>query len=165
MMDAAHIAAYLRDNDIAGEVVSLTEHTPTVEAAARALGTSVDRIAKSVLFLADAAPVLVVANGLARIDYKRLADYLGLSRRRLKLADAEAVLAITGFPVGAMPPFGHRVRLRTLVDARVLAEPEIYAGGGALDALLRIAPAEIARATGAETVDVVQPAQDQEMTP
>ena len=51
----------------------------------------------------------------------------------------------------------------SLRDRRVLAEPEVYAGGGALDALLRIAPAEIVRVTNAETGDlVVGPAQGAE---
>lgn len=158
-MDATNIAAYLREHGIAGEMVFIPEHVPTVEAAARVVGTTVERIVKSVLFLADSAPVLVIANGTQRVDYKRVADYLGLSRKRLKLADAPTVLEITGFPVGTVPPFGHKTRLRTLIDGGVLAQPEVYAGGGAIDALLRIAPPEIVRATGAETVSVIAAAQ------
>jgi prolyl-tRNA editing enzyme YbaK/EbsC (Cys-tRNA(Pro) deacylase) len=155
-MNAADVAAYLRAHGLAGELVTLPEHVPTVEAAARAVGASVERIVKSVLFLADSSPVLVIANGTQRVDYKRVADYLNLSRKRLKLADAPTVLAITGFPVGTVPPFGHKTRLRTLIDAGVLAQPEVYAGGGAIDALVRIVPAEIVRATGAEMVNVVE---------
>jgi prolyl-tRNA editing enzyme YbaK/EbsC (Cys-tRNA(Pro) deacylase) len=154
-MDSAHIAAYLRANELTGEVVHLPMHVPTVDDAARAVGTTPERIIKSVLFLADGAPVLVIANGTARVDYKRVADYLGLSRKRVKLADADAVLAITGFAVGTVPPFGHPTRLQTLIEASVLDQPEVYGGGGAIDALLRIAPAEIVRATQAETVNVV----------
>lgn len=153
-MNAEHIAAFLKAHGLAGEVVRLAEPTPTVETAARAAGTTVERIVKSVLFLADGQPVLVVTNGLGRVDYKRVADHLGLSRKRLKLADAPTVLEVTGFPVGTVPPFGHKTPLRTLVEAGVLAQPEVFAGGGAIDALLRITPAEIVRVTGAETVSV-----------
>jgi prolyl-tRNA editing enzyme YbaK/EbsC (Cys-tRNA(Pro) deacylase) len=153
-MDAQDIAAYLLEHQVAAKVVNLPDHVPTVEDAARAVGTTVERIVKSVLFLADEAPVLVIANGTARVDYKRVADYLGLSRKRLKLADAETVLAITGFAVGTVPPFGHKARLRTLIEAGVLKQPEVYAGGGAIDTLLRVAPAEIVRATNAEMVNV-----------
>jgi prolyl-tRNA editing enzyme YbaK/EbsC (Cys-tRNA(Pro) deacylase) len=155
-MNAADVAAYLRAHGLAGEIVHLPDHTPTVEATARAVGAPVERIVKSVLFLADAVPVLVIANGTQRVDYKRVADYLRLSRKRVKLADAPTVLDLTGFPVGTVPPFGHKTRLRTLIDAGVLAQPEVYAGGGAIDALLRITPAEIVRATKAETVSVVE---------
>lgn len=154
-MDARDVAAFLAEHAIAGEIMTLPAPTPTVEAAARAAGTTADRIAKSVLFIAAGAPVLVIANGLSRIGYKRVADHLGVSRKQLKLADAPTVLALTGFPVGTVPPFGHTTRLRTLLDAGVLAQPEVFAGGGAIDALLRIAPAEIARVTGAEVVEVV----------
>jgi prolyl-tRNA editing enzyme YbaK/EbsC (Cys-tRNA(Pro) deacylase) len=38
----------------------------------------------------------------------------------------------------------------------VLEQPEVFAGGGALDALLRVTPQEIQRVTGAEVVDVVK---------
>jgi prolyl-tRNA editing enzyme YbaK/EbsC (Cys-tRNA(Pro) deacylase) len=155
-MDATHVSAYLRAHGITAELVRLPEHVPTVEAAARAVGTSVERIVKSVLFLADSAPVLVIANGTQRVDYKCVADHLHLSRKRVKLADAPTVLDLTGFPVGTVPPFGHKTRLRTLIDSGVLAQPEVYAGGGAVNALLRIAPAEIVRATGAEIVQVVE---------
>ena len=155
------LAAFLRAHHIAGEVLWLAEHTPTVEVAARVMGTTVDQIVKSVLFiqsgdaeLAERA-VLVIANGLNRVDYRRVAGCLGISRRRLKLADAETVLALTGQPVGGVAPFGHPQPLRTLIDRRVLEQPEVLAGGGALDALLRITPAEVVRVTHAESVDVV----------
>ncbi len=154
-MDAAHLAAYLQAQGLHGEIVRLPEHVPTVEDAARAMGTTAERIIKSVLFIADGVPVLVIANGPARVDYKRVADYLKLSRKRVKLADAATVLAITGFAVGSVPPFGHPSRLRTLIEASVLEQPEVYGGGGAIDTLVRIAPTEIVRVTQAETVNVV----------
>jgi prolyl-tRNA editing enzyme YbaK/EbsC (Cys-tRNA(Pro) deacylase) len=151
----ARMTTYLQTQGLPGEIVHLSTHTPTVEDAARAVGTPVDRIIKSVLFLADGVPVLVIANGTARVDHKRVADYLKVSRKRVKLADAATVLAITGFEVGTVPPFGHPTRLRTLIEASVLEQSEVYGGGGAIDILIRIAPAEIVRATQAETVNVV----------
>ncbi len=156
------LAAFMRAHHVEAEVLRLAEHTPTVEDAARVMGTTVDGIVKSVLFVHDVPGelaergVLVIANGLHRVDYRRVADCLGLSRRRLKLADAETVLALTGQPVGGVAPFGHPQPLRTFIDRRVLDQPQVYAGGGALDALIRITPAEIVRVTGAETVDVVK---------
>ncbi len=163
-MDANPLVDYLREHNIAAELLRLNEHTPTVEDAARVMGTSVDGIVKSVLFVQDVPgepaerAVLIIANGLHRVDYRRVADCLGVSRRRLKLADAVAVLALTGQPVGGVAPFGHPRPLRTFIDRRVLDQAEVYAGGGALDALLRLTPAEIVRVTGALTVDVVKEA-------
>jgi prolyl-tRNA editing enzyme YbaK/EbsC (Cys-tRNA(Pro) deacylase) len=159
-MDDRDLEAFLAAHTLAGELLRLQAHTPTVEAAAQVMGTTVDRIVKSLLFLVDRAdgelhPVLVIATGTSRVDYKLVAGCLGVSRKRVKLADAASVQSFTGYPVGAVPPFGHPSPLPTLIDRRVLAQPEVYAGGGAADALLRIAPAEIVRATQAQTVDVI----------
>ena len=159
----ARLAAYLAAHGLAAEVVRLDAHTPTVETAAQVMGTTTDRIVKSVLFLlagpegAAPEPVLVIANGLARVDDKRVAAHLGVSRRKLKLAGPAEVLAHTGYPVGGVPPLGHPAPLRTLLDPAVLAQPEVYAGGGAVDALLRQTPAEIVRATGAELLAAPAP--------
>ncbi len=159
-MDARDLEKFLEAHGVNGQVIRLPAHTPTVEAAALVMGTTADRIAKSLLFLLDRGsgemvPILVIAYGTDRVDYRQVAGCVGLSRKRVRLADADAVRDVTGYPVGAVPPLGHRRRLRTLMDRRVLEQPEVYAGGGAVDALLRIAPAEIVRATGAETVDLV----------
>jgi Cys-tRNA(Pro) deacylase len=149
MMNASDLARYIEENGIAAEIVFLAQETPTVEAAAEAVGARPEQIGKSLLFLVDGRPLLVVANGMTRIDYKRLADHLAISRRRLKLANAEQVVAITGYPVGTVPPFGHRRPLPTLLEARVLEQTELYVGGGAINALVHLATAELRRVTAA----------------
>ena len=150
------LARFVQENGITAEIIHLSEATPTVVTAAAVLGVRPDQIIKSVLFLADKEPVLVVANGTVRIHRKQLADRLSMSRRRVKMAGAEQVLAITGFPVGTVPPFGHRDALPTLVDAGVLGETAVFGGGGAINALLRVTPQELLRVTAARVVDVVE---------
>jgi prolyl-tRNA editing enzyme YbaK/EbsC (Cys-tRNA(Pro) deacylase) len=54
--------------------------------------------------------------------------------------------------VGSMPPFGHLTRLRTLVDSAVSDQAVIFGGGGDLNAMMRLTPAELLRVTGAESV-------------
>lgn len=151
-MTPDNVAAFLKHSSIDGELIILDVPTPTVAAAAQAVGVSPEQIVKSVVILADLSPLLVVANGLARIDTKQLADYLGIARKRIKLADAATVLELTGFHVGGVPPFAHRTQLRTLIASDVLTQTEVYAGGGSVQALVRITPAEILRVTAAEVL-------------
>ena len=155
-MDSTDLATFIATHTVAAELIHLADHTPTVETAAQALNVSVEQIVKSILFLAEGSPLLVIANGLRRIDYRRLSEYLHLSRRQIKMAEAAQVFEIAGYPIGAMPPFGHQTRLRTLIDHHVFDQPEIFAGGGAINALLRITPAEIARVTGGVKVEITQ---------
>lgn len=153
-MNSVDLQQYIAANGIPAEIVVLQDETPTVAAAATAVGVRPEQIVKSVLFLADGRPLLVVTNGLTRIQRKRLADAVQLPRRRIKIADGEQVARITGYPVGAVPPFGHPQPLPTLLDSGVLAEAEVYGGGGGTNALLRLTPQELLAATKARVVDI-----------
>ncbi len=153
-MTSSDLAAFIAANNITAEIIRLGAHTPTVEVAAQVLGVQVEQVGKSILFIADEQPVLVIANGTNRVDYKRLAEYLGLPRKRIRIANADQVLAIAGYVVGSMPPFGHKTPLRTLMDACTFEQSTFYAGGGDIDAMLRVAPGEIERVTQAEKLEV-----------
>lgn len=153
--DAADLARFIDEQGITAELIHLPEETPTVEAAAQAVNAHPDQIGKSILFLADGRPQLIVANGLNRVDYKRLADYLGLSRRRVKLARADEVLVITGYPVGTVPPFGHHQVLPTIIEAKVMEQTDFYAGGGEINALIRLTTAELQRFLQSPVVSLI----------
>lgn len=153
-MDSTDLAQFITTHDIKAEIVRLPVETPTVAAAADAVNVKPEQIIKSLLFMADGSPVLVIANGLTRIHRKRLATVLDMSRRRIKIANAEQVLDITGYAVGAVPPFGHPTRLPTLLDAGVLVESTIYGGGGESNALMRLSTIELQRVIDGDVVDV-----------
>ena len=53
-----------------------------------------------------------------------------------------------------MPPFGHRQKLRTLLDPTITELAVIYGGGGDIDTMLRLSPTELLRVTEAEVVAV-----------
>jgi len=54
--------------------------------------------------------------------------------------------------VGSIPPFGHRQKLRTLVDPAVIAQATVYGGGGQIDAMMRLETDELVRVTAADSV-------------
>lgn len=155
-MNSTDLQHFLDKQGVTAEIIHLATDTPTVAAAAEAINGAPEQIVKTILFLADKRPLLVIASGLTRIDYKRLADYLGLSRRRIKSAHPEQVLEILGFPVGAVPPFGHKTPIKTLVEADVLAQTEVYGGGGEINALMRFSCDELLRVTEAEVVPLAK---------
>jgi Cys-tRNA(Pro)/Cys-tRNA(Cys) deacylase len=125
-----------------------------VSAAALALGVDEAQILKSLLFVAaDGAAALAIVTGVSRVERDKLAAATGLGK--LKMAAPDVVLERTGYPAGGVAPVCHATQLLVVVDERVLALAEAYAGGGSVDAMLRIAPAEIVRATGAKVADIV----------
>jgi prolyl-tRNA editing enzyme YbaK/EbsC (Cys-tRNA(Pro) deacylase) len=153
------LTTYLTEHTIHADLVYLEEHTPTVETAAAAVSVSPDQIVKSLLFMIEMPegemhPVLVIASGTGKIDRRLLGAHFGVNRRKTIFADAETVLTLTGYPVGAVPPIGHRERLEVLVDPAVLKHDEVYGGGGSDRTLMRLAPQDILQHNQAEVVPV-----------
>lgn len=153
-LTSADLRAFIAERGIAATILPMAAHTATVDDAARELEVAPGQIIKSLVFIIDDQPLLVIANGTARVDRKKLATFLGVGRKRVRFADADQALDITGYVVGSMPPFGHRQILRTLVAPAVTRLDLIYGGGGDVDAMLRLTPAELLRVTTAQVVEV-----------
>jgi prolyl-tRNA editing enzyme YbaK/EbsC (Cys-tRNA(Pro) deacylase) len=98
--------------------------------------------------------VLAIACGPSRIAVDKLQTATGLSA--LKLAKPPYVLARTGYPVGAMPPVAHEQEIAVIMDERVAALDVAIAGGGRIDALLRITPVEILRVTAGRIASITE---------
>ncbi|MFQ5989254.1 MAG: aminoacyl-tRNA deacylase [Candidatus Methylomirabilales bacterium] len=149
---AERVAAWMAERGIAGELIRPGAPTPTVEAAATALGVTPEQVVKSLLFLVDGDPYLVIVRGTARVDTTKLLH--GVGGKKARIARREEVEGITGFPVGGTPPFAHREALPVLIDQGVLVLEEVYAGGGSDDVMLRIRAADLREATHGTVVEV-----------
>ena len=152
------LQAYIDTHHLNATILPMEVHTATVADAAAALDVDPSRIIKSLVFMAGDQPFLVVNNGMARVDRKELAAYLGINRKRVKFATAGQALETTGYVVGSMPPFGHRQSLRTLVDTAAARLDVAYGGGGDVDAMMRLSMRELLEVTLAEVADLSETA-------
>jgi prolyl-tRNA editing enzyme YbaK/EbsC (Cys-tRNA(Pro) deacylase) len=137
-------------------VRELPADTSTAEAAARAANAPQGSIVKSLIFLADGVPLLVLVAGDQRADVKRLRAMLGLSKRRLRIARPPQVLEQTGFEVGGVPPVGHQTSLRTLIDRTLSRFETVWAAAGSAHAVFPISYEQLVDVTGGEVVDLVE---------
>lgn len=137
-------------------VLVLSADTSTAEAAARAVNSELGSIVKSLVFLADGLPLLVLVAGDQRVDVKLLRSRLGLSKRRLRIARADEVLEHTGFQVGGVPPLGHTTKMRTLIDVTLGRFQTVWAAAGSPQAVFPIAYDHLVAFTGGEVMDLVQ---------
>ncbi len=137
---------------VSAEVRRLPESTHTAVAAAEVLGCSVGAIANSLVFMADDAPLLVMASGAAKVDTALLAELLSVGQ--VRRATPEEVRAATGFPIGGVAPVGHPAPLHTLVDVDLEQFPEIWAAGGTPDSIVGLTYVGLVTATGGTTTRV-----------
>ena len=126
--------------------------TRTARDAADAIGCDLGQIVKSLVFMADGAPVLVLTSGVNRVDEGKLRHHLGAST--VSRATPDEVREATGFAIGGTPPFGHPEPLPTILDPDLLRFDTVYAAAGSPMDVFPIAPGTIRTAADADVVDV-----------
>lgn len=144
---------FIAQHRIDAEIISPGADTPTVPAAAEALGVRPEQIVKSLVFHGRGdKTVVAIVRGTAKVDRRKLSQVAGL--RKPRLAPPEVVREMTGFQAGGTPPVGHRCQMTVYMDDAVFDEPVVYGGGGDVDTLLRITPDTIRQLTGAVVTDI-----------
>lgn len=133
------------------DIHELSSSCRTAEEAAASVGTSVPKIVKSLVFLADGAPILALVSGSNRLDTERLGAALG---KQIARADATTVRSATGFAIGGVAPLGHVTSLEVLIDRDLLQYDMVWAAAGTPHAVFPIAPDALVRATGGRVFDL-----------
>ena len=126
--------------------------TRTAADAAMAIGVELGQIVKSLVFSVDGEVVVALVSGGNRLDESKLARAAGGDEVRRE--DADTVREATGFPVGGVPPFGHREPLRVFVDRDLLDYDELWAGAGTSHHNFCITPQTLVRVTGGAVCDL-----------
>lgn len=137
------------------EIIEFENSTATSQLAADAIGCELGQIAKSLLFMVDDQPVVVIASGDRRIDDRKLATMYGVNRKKVKFANAEQCIAITGYAPGGVPPLGHRTPDLTIyLDDSLKRYEVVYPAAGASNAIFRITLDRFVQITGGTFADV-----------
>ena len=153
--NVSRVVAAASDAGLQIEVQRFPEGTRTAADAARAVGCDVAQIVKSLVFMADAAPILALASGANRVDAQRLRE--AISAEEVRRADGDEARAATGFSIGGIPPFGHDRPLTVLIDRDLLSHDRLWAAAGLPDAIFAITPDALVTASGGRVVDLAEP--------
>jgi Cys-tRNA(Pro) deacylase len=117
----------------------------SLEQAAEERGQQPEQIIRSLLFRVNPGEfVLALMAGPDQVDWKMLRTYLG--QKRLTTATEEEVLAVTGYPRGAVSPFGLPGPLRILADPGIFAPQEVSIGSGVRGMTVILSSADLRRA-------------------
>ena len=91
--------------------------------------------------------VMVLVNGERQVAWPALRKHLGQSRVTMA-AEAE-LLAVTGYAIGAVSPFGLPRPMRILADEKVFAQAEVSIGSGVRGLTVILKSGDLRRALGA----------------
>ncbi len=158
MKSVERVRAALISAGMGDTIIKLPDSARTAHMAADALSKHLDAdvpvgaIVKSLVFVADARPVLVLVAGDRRGDVEKIKAAAGASR--VKMADAETVRSATGFAIGGVPPVGHSAGLPVIVDQSLGRFETVYAAAGHPHAVFPIPFERLVEATRGRVADV-----------
>jgi 5,10-methenyltetrahydrofolate synthetase len=137
---------------IAPNIEHFPAGTRTSKDAAAAVGCELGAIAKSLVFMVDDQPVLVICSGDRRVDEGKLASVFGGTRARP--ATRDMVQEVTGYPAGGTPAVGHDLELATVADIALGRYRFVWSAGGTLDTVYEVTLERLIAASGARWADI-----------
>jgi len=146
------VAAVLKKAGVDARLEEFPQGTPTAEAAAAAVGSSRAQIVKSLLFVCDGRPTLVLVPGDRRADEAKVAAAAGAKRARV--AGRDEVVAATGFEPGGVAPFPAPGVSQVLLARELLAHDVVWIGAGSERHMAGLAPHDLVRLARARPADL-----------
>jgi len=142
------------DADIPHRVVSYGRGN-SVEEASVARNVPIGSIVKTLAVRrGDDDVVLVLVGGDRAMDWKKLRSLLGVSR--LSLVDEADLVDLTGYPRGAVTPFGTVQPLPVVVDSALAALAELSLGGGTFGQAIHCAATDVVNYFDALVADITK---------
>jgi len=133
-----------------------TQRASSAEESAAFQGIALGQLLRTIVVRrGDDDYLFVLVPGGRRFDWPKLRAHLGVSR--MSLPEADEAQAVTGYPRGAITPFGSTRAWPVIADASILEQPLVAIGGGAHGVNVHLTPGDLIRATGAAVVDVTRP--------
>ena len=144
--------AYLESVGFADRIIIPERSSATVAEAAEALGCEPGMIAKTLSFLQGEKPVLILAEGMARIDNAKYRARFGC---KAKMIPAERVEELIGHSIGGVCPFGVNENVEVYLDESLRLHCTIYPAAGTDHSAVRLSVSELeAACPGAVWIDV-----------
>ena len=133
---------YLKGFGIDTRIQEFRVSSATVELAAQALHCQPCRIAKTLSFLVDDKPILIVTAGDAKIDNPKYKAQFGAKAKMLTPEEAERLV---GHAVGGVCPFGVRESVTVYLDVSLKRFDTVFPACGSSNSAIELTIAELER--------------------
>ncbi len=146
------VKAYFRQFGMEDQVLEFDVSSATVELAAEALHCEPCRIAKSLSFVVDGKPILIVAAGDARIDNKKYKAQFG---QKAVMPHGEDVETLIGHGIGGVCPFAVNEEVTVYLDQSLRRFETVYPACGSANSAIRLTIPQLEKYSGfAAWIDV-----------
>ena len=137
---------YLEEKGFLDRVIEPEVSTATVELAAAAIGVEPGMICKSLSFLIEDRPVIILAEGMARVNNKKYKAQFG---KKARMIPREKVEEYIGHEAGGVCPFGLNSEVTVYMDESLRRWDVVYPAAGNDHSAVRLTPDELMMLSGA----------------
>ena len=131
---------YLKSKGLEDHIIIPEHSSATVAEAAEALGCEPGMIAKTLSFLQGDKAVLILAEGMARIDNKKYKARFGC---KAKMIPHDQVEELVGHDVGGVCPFGVNPDVTIYLDESLKQHTTVYPAAGTDHSAVRLTIEEL----------------------
>lgn len=135
---------YLKQYNLSDRVMEFSVSSATVKDAAVAVGCAEGEIAKSLTFLIDDSPIMILAEGTAKIDN---AKYKNEFHTKAKMIPFEDVERLIGHAAGGVCPFGINDGVKVYLDTSLKKYDIVYPAAGNDKSAVRLTIDELEKAS------------------
>lgn len=154
------VKTYFRTLGIEDRIQEFPVSSATVELAAQALNCAPARIAKTLSFKVNDAPILIVAAGDAKVDNSK---FKGLFHTKAKMLTADEVTQLVGHAVGGVCPFAVKEGVSIYFDESLKRFQTVFPACGSGNSAIELTIPELERYSGSgQWVDVCKGWQPEE---
>lgn len=137
---------HLKDKGFAERITEHAEIIDTVEHAAQQIGCSEAEIAKTLSFLVDGKPVIVVMAGDGRVNSSK---FKAQFHTKPSMIPRDQVQELTGFAPGGVCPFGVDSSIPVWLDISMKRFELVHPAGGNEYTSVQLTPEELEQASDA----------------
>ena len=139
-MSLDKVKKYFKEYNIDNRVIELSASTATVKEAAESLNIEECRIAKTLSFIVEDKPILIVTAGDAKIDNSK---YKGFFSKKAKMIPFEEVNTLIGHDVGGVCPFAINNDVTVYLDETLKKFETVYPACGSSNSAIELTIKEL----------------------
>ena len=139
-MSIVKVREYFKQYGMENKILEFEESSATVELAAQAVGCEPKRIAKTLSFLVEEKPILIVAAGDAKIDNSK---YKAFFHTKAKMLSRDEVENLIGHNVGGVCPFGINEGVTVYLDESLRRFETVFPAAGSSNSAIQLTIPEL----------------------
>jgi len=145
---------YLKQENIWYRFIDKSETIHTKDAAEKA-GIELNKVTKALVLLDENKnPILAIIPGDCKLSFSKVKE--ATESKKVRLVPFEEAETYSGYLPGATPMVHHKIKMKVIIDKKLMQYKSIYGGGGERTKLLELKTDDVIKLNNAIVADIIE---------